>query len=127
VNPSTATLPLTLGPSDFPFDFVRESAALADADRGAGAGGGGGGAFEGVRTLACFAFVQLDSDGFDGAATPESGMAQTTNAEMTSRSDARSKNLMINRIPGSRRVVCPCCRQTEEKEIRSAWAGIDGV
>jgi hypothetical protein len=94
LKPNTATFPLTAGPSDFALDFDLEP-AVAAAARGAGAGGAGGGAFEGVSTLAFFAFVQLASDGLDGAAAPESGTTQTAT---TRKSDGRSKTPMINRF-----------------------------
>jgi len=100
VNPKTATLPLTGGPSDFVFDFPP---ALALALAVFCAGGGGGGALAGVSTLAFFAFVQLASDGLDGAAAPDGGTTQTPSADVTSRSDGRSKNLMINEFGGSHR------------------------
>src|SRR5262245_24781487 len=99
VNPKTATLPLTLGPSDFPLDFPPALAA-AGRDAGAAAAGGGGGdgggvAFAGSRTLACLAFVQLDSEGLARATPAESGMTHTARADRTSRSDGRTKTAMI--------------------------------
>jgi hypothetical protein len=90
-------LPLTGGPSDF--DFEREP-ALAAAGGGAGAGGVAS-TFAGVRTLPCFALVQLASDGLAGAAPAQRGTSATARAdeaEMTSSSDGRSKILMINHL-----------------------------
>src|SRR6185295_74429 len=89
VNPNTATLPLTLGPSDFPFDFPPALAA-AGRDAGAAAAGGGGaggsGAFAGSSTLACLAFVQVDSEGLADATRAENGPAHTTSADRPSTS-----------------------------------------
>jgi hypothetical protein len=86
---------LTVVPSDFPFD-LEPARAAAGCD--AGAGGGGPGALEGSSTLACLAFVQLDSDGLGGAAAPECGTAQTAKVDETSSSEGRSKTPMINRF-----------------------------
>jgi hypothetical protein len=99
VNPNTATLPLTGGPSDFPFDFPPALAAAGRdagaAAAGCGAGAGAGVALAGSSTLACLAFVQLDSEGLAHATPAESGPTHTAHADRTGTSDGRNKTPMI--------------------------------
>ena len=64
---------------------LRSGAGARGGGRGAGAGGGGAGTFAGTSTLPCLAFVQLASDGLDGAAAPESGTTQTATNEQQRR------------------------------------------